>query len=257
MTTLTGHQVRQAVEAPGPYFDKCIVLLSGGLDSTAALAYCVGANYNPVAVSFRYGSKHEDLEINAAIAVAEYFNVDHHIIDLPEDIFERSNSSLLKHSDREVPKEAYPAEGEPSTVVPFRNGIFLSIATAIAVQVGAHSIFIATHLLDWEADDDGVVPYRDCHPLFLQHFGQAMKRGAGVALYAPFAQVTKAEIISMTDVMGPPWELTWSCYDPHYFNTVHPVDHVEAMHCGQCATCRDRKQAFNEAGFDDPTEYYK
>jgi len=224
------------VRTPPTY--KSLVLLSGGMDSTSMLAWAIGMEYHPAALSFRYGSRHEERETEAAIAVAEYFSVDHRIIDLPEDLFKGSPSALFDHGV-EVPERPYPEEGnELVTEVPGRNGIFLSVAAAVAAQLEATTMFFAAHkgdYIQW--------PYRDCHPLYIRHMAEAIRRATDITLIAPFIEMTKAQIVSVGAGSGAPFELTYSCYKGG------------EIHCGVCATCIDRKKAFEEAGVNDPTDY--
>ena len=221
-----------------------VVLLSGGLDSSTALAIAVEQGFTPHAISFRYGQRHSR-ELQAAQAVGRHFGVtDHRVIDIDLRAF---GGSALTSDDIAVPHERSADEmghGIPVTYVPGRNLIFLSLATAFAEVIGANDVFLGINSLDYSG-------YPDCRPEFLEAFQRtanlATKAGTedGRALqyHAPLIQMTKAEIVREGTRLGVPWELTWSCYEGGN----------EA--CGTCDSCVLRLKGFAEAGQSDPLPY--
>lgn len=223
---------------------KALVLASGGIDSTTALALAVdkyGAE-NVVALTVSYGQKH-DREIKAARDVAEHYGVELLSLDLAK-IFEHSNCSLLKQSTDDIPEESYAEQiqktgGEKpvSTYVPFRNGLFLSSAASIALSKECSVIYYGAH-----ADDSAGCAYPDCSPAFNSAMNEAIYEGSGKQLHieAPFVNMTKAEIVKLGLSLNVPYELTWSCYEG------------KEKPCGKCGTCLDRAAAFKANGVADP-----
>ena len=222
---------------------KALVLSSGGVDSTTALALAVKqfGKENVIALTVSYGQKH-DKEVRAAKAVAEWYGVEQLFLDLSL-IFRYSNCSLLKQSTEEIPEESYAeqmehGDGKPvSTYVPFRNGLFLSSAASIALSRDCGVIFYGAH-----ADDAAGAAYPDCTPEFNRAIGEAIFEGSGKQLQieAPFVRMTKAEIVKTGLQLGVPYELTWSCYEGG------------ETPCGKCGTCIDRAKAFAANGAEDP-----
>lgn len=222
---------------------KAIVLSSGGVDSTTCLAVAVdkhGAD-NVISLSVYYGQKHNK-ELEAARAVADYYKVRHIELDL-KPIFEDSNCSLLMQNDTEIPKESYAEQlnksgGEPvSTYVPFRNGLFLSVAASIAISNGCKEIYYGAH-----ADDSAGNAYPDCSDAFTNAMRKAINLGSGCGLTikAPFVNHNKAEVVKRGLELNVPYELTWSCYEGG------------DKPCGKCGTCIDRQKAFEANGVKDP-----
>lgn len=222
---------------------KAIVLSSGGVDSTTCLAVAVdkhGAD-NVISLSVYYGQKHNK-ELEAARAVADYYKVRHIELDL-KPIFEDSNCSLLMQNDTEIPKESYAEQlnksgGEPvSTYVPFRNGLFLSVAASIAISNGCKEIYYGAH-----ADDSAGNAYPDCSDEFTNAMRKAINLGSGCGLTikAPFVNHNKAEVVKRGLELNVPYELTWSCYEGG------------DKPCGKCGTCIDRQKAFEANGVKDP-----
>lgn len=221
---------------------RSIVLLSGGIDSTTALAVeaSIRKPSEILALTLFYGQKH-DREIESAKKVAEHFNVQHMIRDLSEVFSLDRNCSLLKSSAAEIPKSTYQTQikttGTPSTYVPFRNGVFLSYAAAIAYSIGAEEIICGVH-----ADDDAGAAYYDCSLPFFYYMKYAIKYGTGekVVLYMPFIYFKKADIVRVGVEYDAPFHLTWSCYEG------------KETPCFKCATCIDRLKAFEANGLVDP-----
>ena len=223
---------------------KALVLSSGGVDSTTALGIAVNkyGKDNVIALSMSYGQKH-DKEIQAAIAVSEYYGVEHLFLDLSK-IFQYSNCSLLKQSTDEIPEESYASQIEKtggdkpvSTYVPFRNGLFLSTAASIAISKECDIIYYGAH-----ADDAAGFAYADCSPVFNNAMNEAIWEGSGhqLKIEAPFVNISKSQIIKRGLELKVPYELTWSCYE----GGDRP--------CGKCGTCIDRANAFELNGVEDP-----
>ena len=223
---------------------KALVLSSGGVDSTTALALAVirYGKDNVIALSVSYGQKH-DKEIQAAKAVSAFYGVEQLFLDLSK-IFQYSNCSLLQQSTEEIPEESYAmqiekTEGEKpvSTYVPFRNGLFLSSAASIALSKDCSVILYGAH-----ADDSAGFAYPDCSPMFNDAMNQAIFEGSGhqLKVEAPFVNMTKAEVVKMGLELNAPYELTWSCYEG------------KDVPCGKCGTCIDRAAAFAANGGSDP-----
>lgn len=223
---------------------KALVLSSGGVDSTTALALAVSryGKDNVIALSVSYGQKH-DKEIQAAKAVSAFYGVEQLFLDLSK-IFQYSNCSLLQQSTEEIPEESYAkqiekTEGEKpvSTYVPFRNGLFLSSAASIALSKDCRVILYGAH-----ADDSAGFAYPDCSPVFNDAMNQAIFEGSGhqLKVEAPFVNMTKAEVVKMGLELNAPYELTWSCYEG------------KDEPCGKCGTCIDRAAAFAANGVSDP-----
>lgn len=213
-----------------------IVLLSGGVDSTALLwreLRSFGPN-GVLALSVHYGQRHQK-EIAAASAVAAKAGVAHQIVSLggaADVLF--AGSALTSAID--VPDGHYTDESMAITVVPNRNMVLLSLATAYAVSRGSPRVAYAAH-----AGDHAIYP--DCRPEFVGFMNDAIMAATddGVALWAPYQDMTKAEIVKEGHRAGAPLGLTWSCYKGG------------EKHCGKCGTCVERREAFVKAGVNDPT----
>ena len=223
---------------------KALVLFSGGLDSTTALALAIKkhGSKNVIALSVSYGQKHTK-EIESAKRITEFYNVQHLFIDLSL-IFQYSNCSLLQQSTEDIPKESYEKQiketnGEKpvSTYVPFRNGLFLASASTIALSNNCKIIYYGAH-----ADDSAGFAYPDCSPQFNNAMNEAVYEGSGhqLRIEAPFVNSTKADIVKTGLELGVPYELTWSCYEG------------KDKPCMKCGTCIDRAKAFEENGIKDP-----
>lgn len=215
---------------------KLVVLCSGGMDSVTALYWAVREHSVVAAISFDYGSKHNHREIPLAGEHAGKLGVRHEVVVL--DFIKRSFSSDLLTSGGEIPEGHYEAANMKQTVVPFRNGVMLSIATGFAESIGAEGVVIAAH-----GGDHAIYP--DCRDDFMQAMGDAMRRGtyAQVRLLRPFIAMSKGDIVRTGAGLGVDYARTWSCYKG------------EAVHCGKCGTCVERREAFLGAGVPDPTGY--
>jgi len=226
---------------------KALVLLSGGVDSTTCLAIAV-TNYgakNVTALSMYYGQKHSK-ELECANKVAEFYGVRHITKDISS-VFTFSDCSLLQHSMKEIKHESYKeqldeigGEGTVETYVPFRNGLFLSYATAIAISLKVDKIFLGNH-----ADDSAGRAYPDCSSEFSGAMNTAIYEGSGrlVSIVTPLLDLNKANVVKLGLSLGAPYELTWSCYEGGN------------MQCGKCGTCIDRRAAFRANGMEDPVPY--
>lgn len=225
---------------------KALVLFSGGLDSSVCLALAVkeyGAG-EVLALSVSYGQKHKK-EMEASERIAAYYGVQRQTLDLGA-IFAGSDCTLLEGAAQEIPHEAYADQlaktaGAPvNTYVPFRNGLFLSSAAAVALSHGCEVIYYGAH-----ADDAAGNAYPDTSEAFNRAISDAIRIGSGEALQvvAPFIDKTKADVVATGVKLGVPFSLTWSCYEGH------------EKACGVCGTCRDRLRAFAENGMTDPIEY--
>ena len=215
---------------------KVVVLCSGGMDSVTALFWARQQHAVVASVSFDYGAKHNHREIPFAAAQARLVGVPHSIIPLGF-IGDHFQSDLLK-SGGEIPEGHYAAENMKSTVVPFRNGIMLAVAGGLAESVGAEGLVIAAH-----SGDHAIYP--DCREDFMQAMGDALRLGsyAGIQLLRPFIAMDKGRIVAEGMRLGVDFAQTWSCYKGG------------AIHCGKCGTCVERREAFQQAGVADPTQY--
>ncbi|MBQ7024795.1 MAG: 7-cyano-7-deazaguanine synthase QueC [Akkermansia sp.] len=215
---------------------KVAVLLSGGLDSTTALHWAHRHHEVVCALSFDYGSNHAARELACARWQAELLGVPYHEIDL-RSISAHLQSALLSGADA-IPSADYAEDNLRQTVVPFRNGIFLAIAAGIAESNEAEGIVIAAH-----GGDHALYP--DCREDFMAAMASAISLGtyAGLQILRPFITNTKEEITAIGASLGVDFAHTYSCYCGR------------EQHCGQCATCRERRESFASAGIPDPTEY--
>lgn len=220
---------------------KAVVLLSGGIDSSTALAIARSEGYELYALSFDYGQRHRR-ELDSARMVAQSLGVKRHLVAV-FDLREIGGSALT--SDTAVPK-GQEASGIPATYVPARNTIFLSFALAWAEVLGAGDIFIGANAVDYSG-------YPDCRPEYLSAF-EAMANLATKAsvegevrfrVKAPLIDLTKAGIIRRGMELGLDLGLTWSCYDPQPRQGIY-------VPCGRCDSCRFRAKGFAEAGLQDP-----
>jgi 7-cyano-7-deazaguanine synthase len=216
-----------------------VVLLSGGLDSCTTAAIARSQGFDLHALTVRYGQRHA-AELAAARRVALALGVVQHL-ELPLDLRAIGGSSLT--SDQPVPHDRDPSSpGIPSTYVPARNTLFLSLALGWAEVLGAYDIFIGVNALDYSG-------YPDCRPEFIAAFEQlaALATRAGVEghrfkVHAPLITLSKAEIIRQGVALGVDYGLTHSCYDPD----------PQGRPCGTCDSCAIRARGFAEAGLPDP-----
>lgn len=211
---------------------KCAVILSGGPDSVTVAYWAKSRGFDVHAVTFDYGQKAK-IEISRAQEIAEALGATHKVIDLSRlsEIYEGVTS--LVDEDIEVTEEF----SDP-IIVPFRNGVFMAVTVAYAVGIGASHIFYGAH-----ASDEPFYP--DCRREFYEAFQEAARLGTEteMVIQSPFSDIPKSGIIRKAVELGVPLDRTWSCY------LNGPI------HCGRCESCNNRRNAFAEAGVQDPTEY--
>lgn len=207
-----------------------IVLLSGGLDSCVLAAYFVDLGESVVALSFDYGQRHRR-ELDAAAAVAAALGLPHEVLTLPP-------FSRLTPSGPAAPEGHYTDAIQRATVTPHRNLVFLAHAAAFAAARGHDTIAYACH-----GGDHAIYP--DCRPAFVHAARKLLEVSdyLPVRVATPFLAHSKTAIVARGAALGAPLHLTWSCYQG------------EALHCGRCGTCVERREACQRAGVEDPTEY--
>lgn len=221
---------------------RAVVLLSGGLDSSTALAWAIKRQgWQCHTVAFDYGQRHR-IELVAAENVSRALQAcDHRVIQV--DLRAIGHSALT--DDLPVPKDEVGHVGIPTTYVPARNLIFLSLAAALAEAVVASKLVIGANVVDYSG-------YPDCRPEFLNAFAKAAllgtklgSEGGELEIVAPLIQMSKSEIIAMGLELGLDYGLTRSCYDPR----------PDGEPCGHCDSCHFRLQGFAELGEKDPLHY--
>ena len=211
-----------------------VIIVSGGMDSITMLYEF--KDQIALGVSFNYGSNHNNREIPFAEIHCKRLGIPHITIDLGF-MPQYFKSSLLEGADA-IPEGNYDEENMKSTVVPFRNGIMLSIAIGIAESNHLKHVLMANH-----GGDHTIYP--DCRPAFVDAMSAAAQAGTfeDVTIEAPYTNITKADIARHGKQLGIDYSETWSCYKGG------------EVHCGQCGTCRERQEALREAGIADTTEY--
>jgi 7-cyano-7-deazaguanine synthase len=217
---------------------KAVVILSGGMDSTTAAFIAKEEGYELIALHFNYGQRTQNRELKAFNDICNYLKLDNrYIIDLP--FFKQIGANALVDENIEVPTEGIKP-GIPITYVPFRNGIFLSIAAAIAEKESAKAIFIGVV----EEDSSG---YPDCTQEFIENMQKAINSGTKpetkITIKTPLIHLKKEDIVKKALEVNVPLELTWSCYKE------------EEVACGVCDSCRLRLKGFKKAGIEDKIPY--
>lgn len=213
---------------------KGLIIVSGGMDSITLLHD--KKEMIALAVTFDYGSNHNKREIECAAYHCSQLGIEHIVISL--DFMQKYfKSSLLRGGDA-IPEGHYAADNMKSTVVPFRNGIMLSIACGLAESRELDFVLIANH-----AGDHAIYP--DCRATFIESMNEAMAYGTyrRINVVAPYTSLTKSDIAAIGGKLGVDYTHTYSCYKGG------------EKHCGKCGTCVERKEAFELAGIADPTEY--
>lgn len=207
-----------------------VLILSGGMDSTTMLYDF--KDEIALAVTFNYGSNHNSREIECARYHCCQLQIEHLVIDLAF-MGEYFESSLLSGADA-IPEGNYDDENMKSTVVPFRNGIMLSVAAGLAESRGLKKVMMANH-----GGDHAIYP--DCRPEFVDAMSKAISAGTyeGVKLVAPYTNLTKGEIACRGVKLGVDYSKTYSCYKGG------------ATPCGKCGTCRERAEALAYAGIKE------
>lgn len=211
-----------------------LLVLSGGMDSTTMLYEY--RDRIALAVTFDYGSNHNAREIDCAKENCRLLGVEHLVIPLSF-MGQYFKSSLLEGADA-IPEGHYADDNMRSTVVPFRNGIMLSVAAGLAESRGLRHVMLANH-----GGDHTIYP--DCRPDFVTAMSEAIRLGTfeGLTIIAPYTNITKGEIARHGKELGMDYALTYSCYKGG------------ELHCGRCGTCVERREALAEAGIADPTRY--
>ena len=211
-----------------------IIIVSGGMDSITLLYDW--KDRIALGISFDYGSNHNAKEIPLAKMHCERLGIKHITIPL-EFMHQYFKSSLLEGGDA-IPEGHYASENMKSTVVPFRNGIMLSVAIGIAESNNLKNVLIANH-----GGDHTIYP--DCRPEFVSAMSEATRLGTypGIEVLAPYTDITKSDIARHGKALGIDYAETWSCYKGG--------EH----HCGKCGTCRERIEALADAGIEDHTVY--
>lgn len=218
-----------------------VVLFSGGMDSTTLLAKALQKHERVVALSVLYGSKHNEVESIAAAAVCEHYDVQRMKLDMDFNAWGFKSDLLTSGGD--IPEGHYADASMSATVVPFRNGILLSLAAGISESIGAGIVYYGAH-----GGDHPVYP--DCRPEFVQAMCNAITTGTDgkVILEAPFSDIDKTGVAKLGQELNAPLEKTWSCYQP-------VLENRKYIHCGRCGTCIERIEAFTDAGISDSTIY--
>ena len=211
-----------------------LIIVSGGMDSITLLYD--RKDSIALALSFDYGSNHNSREIPYAQLHCQRLGIRHVVI--PRDFMHQYFTSSLLEGAEAIPDGHYADENMKSTVVPFRNGIMLSVAIGIAESNGLKKVLIANH-----GGDHAIYP--DCRPDFISAINKAAMSGTylNVEVDAPYTNISKTDIARRGVALGIDYSETWSCYKGG------------AVHCGTCGTCVERKEALHDAGIDDKTEY--
>lgn len=227
----------------GEIVKKAVVILSGGLDSTVCMSVAKSEGYEIFPITFAYGQRHSK-EVGQAKQVADFYGCQRHLV-VDIDFFRAIGESALT-ANIDVPLHRSTQEmdqGVPVTYVPFRNAVFLSMATAYAEALRAEKIYIGVNALDYSG-------YPDCRPGFIGAFQEAVNQGTAVAgqgaqikLETPLISLSKGEIVKLGLARKAPLHLTTSCY----------VGGERA--CGACDSCLLRLKGFREAGVEDPILY--
>ena len=218
---------------------KALVLFSGGLDSTTMLAMVKSDGYEITALTINYNQRHVS-EIEFSKKSLSQLQINKQIIfDL--DLSKIGGSALTDN----IPVPIDSNDNIPTTYVPARNTIFLSLASSFAERLNISDIFIGANIIDYSG-------YPDCRPEFIKSFEKTINlgtklgvEGSHFSIHTPLIKMTKAEIITKGHSLGVDYSLTLSCYNP--------TD--SGLACGKCDSCKFRKDGFKDAGLPDPTKY--
>lgn len=219
---------------------KAVVLFSGGLDSTTVLVYALKQGYDVYPLTFSYGQRHA-IEIKQSERTLEKYGLLNRQTIFSIDLTPFVNCSLI-NKNLEVPE--FAENRIPSTYVPSRNLIFLSVASGFAETLCAEKIFIGVNSVDYSG-------YPDCRPEFVDAFNKTIAVGtkqgveSGIEVVAPILNMSKKEIVELGMSLGVDYSLTHSCYNPT----------KDGLSCGICDSCRLRLEGFRQAGFVDPLQY--
>lgn len=227
--------------------EKVVAIVSGGMDSVTMLTQLVKQDKDVQVLNFSYGSKHNQKERAALLKIAGILGVPVHLVDLPLDVetwtpgevFPKKTSMLKSNlllAGDAIPEGHYEEENMKKTVVPFRNGIMLSIAVGFAESHGCAAVYYGNHQGD-------SCNYPDCRQLFVDAMGQASVLGTfeGIQVRSPFVDMTKADIAKLGMEIEAPLEIAWSCYNGQGFRP-----------CLKCCTCVERCESFYKNGLRDP-----
>ena len=225
-------------QAPAGNGKKAVVLFSGGLDSTTCLCWALAQGYTCEALTVLYGQRHVR-EVVSAQTICRQLGVKHHVIEM--DLPWLSSSSLVDKQQQlpDIPVEQITHSGVPSTYVPGRNLVFLSLAGSLLDSIQADAIVAGPNAVDFSG-------YPDCTPAFFKAAGEALNRGTvrgvrnGIEVLAPLMTLSKADIVKLAVELQVPLQLTWSCYAGG------------EKPCGKCDSCKLRAKGFEEAGYKDP-----
>ncbi len=222
-----------------PDSKDCVIMLSGGLDSTTALAMKLESGSHVYPVTFKYGQTHTR-EIESALNISKHYGIDLKIVTV--DLSQITKSALMNSSAIEKRDLSVIGKDVPATYVPARNILFISIAASYAESLGINNIVYGANAVDYSG-------YPDCRPEFVNamkrvlDIGTDMGNRKGFSLETPLQYLSKSEIITAGMRLHVPYELTWSCY------------RGEELACGSCDSCQLRLKGFREAGFRDPLKY--
>lgn len=219
---------------------RAVILLSGGLDSVTALAMAKSQGFDCYTLSFNYGQRHDSELVASAKLSNLYGAIEHKVINID---LRSIGGSALTDDNFAVPEQEQ--QGIPITYVPARNTVFLSIALGWAEVLNAQAIYVGVNAVDYSG-------YPDCRPDFIAAFetlaNLATKTGVEgnkLSIHAPLINMSKAEIIIQGTKLGVDYSQTVSCYQAD----------DEGKACGRCDSCRLRRQGFQQAGIEDPTQY--
>ncbi|VEP14873.1 7-cyano-7-deazaguanine synthase [Hyella patelloides LEGE 07179] len=215
---------------------KAVVLLSGGLDSATTAAIAIKEGYEAIALSFRYGQRHEK-ELQAAAKIAQALNIQqHHIIEVN---LSQWGGSSLTDTNLEIPQEGVQPDVIPSTYVPGRNTVFIAIALSLAEATGATAIYLGINAVDYSGYPDCRPEYLDAYQKLANLASKTAIEGNTIQLVAPLVKDTKVDIVKRALNLGVPLAETWSCYQGG------------EKPCGVCDSCRIRDHALIAAGRSD------
>lgn len=221
---------------------KCVVLLSGGMDSLTTLAVAIEQKFDPYLIHLNYGQKTEEAELRAFNKIATFYGIkEEQRIVCHTNFFSLLKGSSLIDKEMEIPKGNLNNTEIPSTYVPFRNGFLLSMAVSYAEKIRCKTIFFGAV----SADSSG---YPDCREEFIDKFTQCAKSGSTISdlrIIAPLVNLKKSQILTLAIRLGAPLHYSWSCYKRN------------DLACGECDSCLLRLRAFEEIGSSDSIPYAK
>lgn len=215
--------------------ERVVILLSGGMDSTTLLYDAISQKFEVYPLSFDYGQRHRK-EIMAAEATCSKLDLPYEVVDV-EILGKLAPSALTRHNI-EIPHEHYEDESMKQTVVPNRNMVLLSLATAYAIGIGANTVAYGAH-----GGDHAIYP--DCRSSFIEAMAEAMSLCdyRDIKLWTPYLHWYKTDILRRGIKLGVDYSLTWTCYEG------------KELACGKCGSCRERLEAFKAVGVEDPIKY--